>query len=127
MLDKTSKPSLNSVARKAEHQTKDQRCCRSSGSLRSRKRLVGNSALAFLAIGLLYVVLWPRSYTASSEFLVYIEEIQTGADLAILPGRGDLPLVLNQIELIRSGNVLTKVVEVPGELGGRRRQTARRD
>ena len=47
------------------------------GSLRSRKRLVGNSALAFLAIGLLYVVLWPRSYTASSEFLVYIEEIRT--------------------------------------------------
>jgi Mrp family chromosome partitioning ATPase len=112
MLDKTSKPSLDSVARKAEHQTKGPAMLSFClGSLRSRKRLVGKIAIAFLAIGLLYVVLWPKSYTASSEFLVYIEEIQTGADLAILPGRGDLPLVLNQIELIRSGNVLTKVVE----------------
>jgi polysaccharide biosynthesis transport protein len=111
MLDKTSKPSLESVTRKAEHVTKGQAMLSFClGSLRSGKRRVAINAIAFLAIGLLYVAVVPKSYTASSDFLVYIEEIQTGADLAILPGRGDLPLVLNQIELIQSGNVLTKVL-----------------
>ena len=112
MLDTTGKKSLASVARKAEHRRKGPAALSFIlGSLRSGRRLVGISAVSFLAIGLLYVALRPRSYTASTEFLVYVKEIQTGADLAILPGRADLPLVLNQIELIRSGNVLTKVLK----------------
>jgi Mrp family chromosome partitioning ATPase len=69
------------------------------------------STIAFLALGLLYAAFRPTTYTASSQLLVFIKQIQTGADLAILPGRADLPLVQNQIELLRSGNVLIKTVE----------------
>src|ERR1700739_2631207 len=76
------------------------------GSLRSRKNLLAFSTIAFLAIGLLYAAYRPTTYHASSQLLVYIRQIQTGADLAILPGRADLPLVQNQIELLHSGNVL---------------------
>lgn len=81
------------------------------GSLRSRKKLLGGSAILFLVIGLIYVVYRPATYTASSQLLIYIKQILTGADLAVLPGRADLPLVQNQIELLRSGNVLTQVVD----------------
>jgi Mrp family chromosome partitioning ATPase len=81
------------------------------GSLRSRKGLLGLSTVLFLALGLFYALYRPTTYTASSQLLVYIRQILTGADSAILPGRADLPLVQNQIELLRSGNVLTKVVE----------------
>lgn len=81
------------------------------GSLRSRKDLLAFCSIAFLAIGLLYAALRPTTYTASSQLLVFIKQIQTGADLAILPGRADLPLVQNQIQLLRSGNVLIKTVE----------------
>jgi capsular polysaccharide biosynthesis protein len=81
------------------------------GSLRSRKDLLAFSTIAFLTIGLLFAAFRPTTYTASSQLLVFIKQIQTGADLAILPGRADLPLVQNQIELLRSGNVLIKTVE----------------
>lgn len=81
------------------------------GSLRSRKNLLAFSTIVFLTIGLLYAAFRPTTYTAGSQLLVYIKQIQTGADLAILPGRADLPLVQNQIELLRSGNVLIKTVE----------------
>jgi succinoglycan biosynthesis transport protein ExoP len=81
------------------------------GSLRSRKNLLAFSTIAFLTIGLLHAAYRPTTYTASSQLLVYIRQIQTGADLAILPGRADLPLVQSNIELLRSGNVLIKTVE----------------
>jgi len=81
------------------------------GSLRSRKELIGLGTAVFLAIGLFYTTFTPSTYTASSQLLIYIKQILTGADLAILPGRADLPLVQNQIELLRSGNVLSQVVE----------------
>ena len=81
------------------------------GSLRNRKKLLGFSTALFLAMGLIYALHRPTTYTASSQLLVYIKQILTGADLAILPGRADLPLVQNQIELLRSGSVLVKLVE----------------
>ena len=81
------------------------------GSLRNRKRLLGIGAVLCLAIASLYVGLRPTTYTASSQLLIYIRQVLSGADLAILPGRADLPMVQNQIELLRSGNVLAKVVE----------------
>jgi len=81
------------------------------GSLRSRKRLLGIGTLACLALAALYVGVRPTSYTASSQLLIYIRQVLTGPDQAILPGRADLPMVQNQIELLRSGNVLAKVVE----------------
>ncbi|MCT4495634.1 Wzz/FepE/Etk N-terminal domain-containing protein, partial [Bosea minatitlanensis] len=81
------------------------------GSLRSRKRLLAGGALACLVLAALYLGLRPATYTATSQLLVYIRQILTGPDQAILPGRADLPMVQNQIELLRSGNVLAKVVE----------------
>lgn len=81
------------------------------GSLRSRKKLLGLTTLLFLATGLFYTMYRGATYTASGQLLIYIRQILTGADLAILPGRADLPLVQNQIEMLRSGNVLTQVVE----------------
>ena len=113
MLDTRSKPPV--VPAWEEAKTTSQRFWRNrpsaSGSLRSRKNLLAFSTIAFLTIGLLYAAYRPTTYTASSQLLVYIRQIQTGADLAILPGRADLPLVQNQIELLRSGNVLIKTVE----------------
>jgi Mrp family chromosome partitioning ATPase len=81
------------------------------GSLRSRKGLLALTTLLFLAIGLFYAQFRTPTYTASGQLLVYIKQVSTGVDLAVLPGRADLPLVQNQIELLRSGNVLTQVVE----------------
>jgi capsular polysaccharide biosynthesis protein/Mrp family chromosome partitioning ATPase len=81
------------------------------GSLRSRKWLLALGSAACLAIAALYIHLRPATYTASSQLLIYIRQVLTGPDQAILPGRADLPMVQNQIELLRSGNVLAKVVE----------------
>ena len=81
------------------------------GSLRSRKWLLGLGAIGCLAIAAVYVSLRPATYTASSQLLIYIRQVLTGPDQAILPGRADLPMVQNQIELLRSGNVLATVVE----------------
>jgi Mrp family chromosome partitioning ATPase len=73
--------------------------------------LLAFSTIASLTMGLLYAAYRPTTYTAASQLLVFIRQIQTGPDLAILPGRADLPLVHNQIQLLRSGNVLIKTVE----------------
>jgi Mrp family chromosome partitioning ATPase len=81
------------------------------GSLRSRKWLLAIGTIACLAIAALYIALRPTTYTASSQLLIYIRQILTGPDQAILPGRADVPMVQNQIELLRSGNVLAKVIE----------------
>lgn len=81
------------------------------GSLRNRKWLLGLGTIACLLVAALYVSLRPATYTASSQLLIYIRQVLTGPDQAILPGRADLPMVQNQIELLRSGNVLAAVVE----------------
>jgi Mrp family chromosome partitioning ATPase/capsular polysaccharide biosynthesis protein len=112
MLDTRSKPPVVPIWEEAGHRLKVlAKPSFGLGSLRSRKDLLAFSTIAFLTLGLLYAAYRPTTYTASSELLVYIRQIQTGADLAILPGRADLPLVQNQIELLRSGNVLIKTVE----------------
>ena len=122
MLDTRSKPSVVPVWGEAEDYRPKVLAKPSFGlgSLRSRKSLLAFSTIAFLTIGLLYAAFRPTTYTASSQLLVYIRQIQTGADLAILPGRADLPLVQNQIELLRSGNVLIKTVETLKLYNGRR-------
>jgi len=81
------------------------------GSLRSRKRLLGIGVVLCLAIASLYLGFRSTTYTASSQLLIYIRQVLTGPDQAVLPGRADLPMVQNQIELLRSGNVLGKVIE----------------
>jgi succinoglycan biosynthesis transport protein ExoP len=112
MLDTRRKPPVVPIWEEADYRLKVlAKPSFGLGSLRSRKNLLAFSTIAFLAIGLLYAAYRPTTYTASSQLLVYIRQIQTGADLAILPGRADLPLVQNQIELLHSGNVLVKTVE----------------
>jgi polysaccharide biosynthesis transport protein len=111
MLDTRSKPPVVSVWEEDYRPTVAAKPSFGLGSLRKRKDLLAFSTIAFLTIGLLYAAYRPTTYTASSQLLVYIKQIQTGADLAILPGRADLPLVHNQIQLLRSGNVLIKTVE----------------
>ena len=111
MLDTTSKPPVVPVWEEADQPKVPAKPSFGLGSLRRRKDLLAFSTIAFLSIGLLYAAFRPTTYTASSQLLVFIKQIQTGADLAILPGRADLPLVHNQIQLLRSGNVLIKTVE----------------
>ena len=112
MLDAGSKPPVLSIWEEADRLPEvAAKPSFGVGSLRRRKDLLAFSTVAFLTIGLLYAAYRPTTYTASSQLLVYIKQIQTGADLAILPGRADLPLVQNQIQLLRSGNVLIKTVE----------------
>lgn len=81
------------------------------GSLRSRKGLLVLITLLFTAMGLVYDQYRTPIYTASGQLLVYIKQISGGVDSTILPGRADVPLVQNQIELLRSGNVLTQVIK----------------
>jgi Mrp family chromosome partitioning ATPase len=112
MLDTRSKPPVVPIWEEADYRLKVlANPSFGLGSLRSRKNLLAFSTIAFLTIGFLYAAYRPTTYTASSQLLVYIRQIQTGADLAILPGRADLPLVQNQIELLHSGNVMVKTVE----------------
>ncbi|HEY5797601.1 MAG TPA: Wzz/FepE/Etk N-terminal domain-containing protein [Bosea sp. (in: a-proteobacteria)] len=81
------------------------------GSLRNSKFLLAFGTVVCLAIAALYLALRPTTYTASSQLLIYMRQILSGPDQAILQGRADLSMVQNQIELLRSGNVLGKVVE----------------
>lgn len=83
-------------------------------SLRNRWWLLAIGVVSCLMIAALHLATRPATYTASSQLLVYIRQVLTGPDQAILPGRADLPMVQNQIELLRSGNVLAKVVEALG-------------
>ncbi|HEV7258702.1 MAG TPA: cellulose synthase operon protein YhjQ/BcsQ [Bosea sp. (in: a-proteobacteria)] len=80
-------------------------------SLRRRKWLLSMGMLACVTIAALFVALRPVTYTASGQLLIYIRQILTGSEQAILPGRADLAMVQNQIELLRSGYVLGKVVD----------------
>jgi succinoglycan biosynthesis transport protein ExoP len=112
MLDTRSNPPVVPVWDEADYRPKaPAKPSFGLGSLRRRKELLAFSTIAFLTIGLFYAAYRPTTYTASSQLLVFIKQIQTGPDLAILPGRADLPLVHNQIQLLRSGNVLIKTVE----------------
>ncbi len=80
-------------------------------SLRNRWWLLAVGAISCLVLAAVYVTVRPTTYTASSQLLIYIRQVLTGPDQAILPGRADLPMVQNQIELLHSGNVLAKVVD----------------
>jgi Mrp family chromosome partitioning ATPase/capsular polysaccharide biosynthesis protein len=80
-------------------------------SLRQHYLLVGLSSILFLAIGVLIAVHKPTTYTASSQLVVYIRQVLMGPDSVILPGRADIPLVENQIQTIRSRNVLARVIQ----------------
>lgn len=79
-------------------------------SLRRRWRLVGMCGVLFLIVGLLFIALRPVTYTASTQLLVFVRELQPGPEPVIWPGRVDLVQVENEIEIIRSRGTLIKVV-----------------
>jgi polysaccharide biosynthesis transport protein len=79
-------------------------------SLRRHAVVVGLSVLLFTGVGLAFVAFRSPTYTASTLLLVYNRQISTGTDAVVLPGSADISLVQNQIEILQSGNVLTKVI-----------------
>lgn len=81
------------------------------GSFVRYRRMIGLSGLTFLMLGLVYATFRPSTYTASTQLLIYIRELQPGPETVILPGRADLSVVQNQIEIIQSRGVLLKVID----------------
>jgi polysaccharide biosynthesis transport protein len=79
-------------------------------SLRRHKHLLGLGSTLGLALGLLYAALTPTTYTTSIGLLVYNRQLMVGPDSVILPGSVDIPLLQNQIEILRSRTVLAKVI-----------------
>lgn len=75
------------------------------------RRLIALSGALFLTLGLLFAALKAPTFTASTQLLVYVREVQPGPETVILPGRADVSVVQNQIEVIQSRNVLLKVVD----------------
>src|SRR5262245_41668732 len=79
-------------------------------SLRRHKHLLGLGCTLGLSLGLLHAALKPTTYTTSIGLLVYNRQLMTGSDSVILPGSVDIPLLQNQIEILRSRTVLAKVI-----------------
>lgn len=79
-------------------------------SLRRHKHLLGLGCTLGLSLGLLYGAMKPTTYTTSIGLLVYNRQLMMGADNVILPGSVDIPLLQNQIEILRSRTVLAKVI-----------------
>jgi capsular polysaccharide biosynthesis protein len=81
-------------------------------SVRRHKNALGLSVALCLLVGLFHIAFRPVTYTASTELLVYDRQIATGGDAVILPSSVDIPLVYNQIEMLKSQTVLAKVIDV---------------
>lgn len=80
-------------------------------SLSRRWKVVAASVAASVLLGMFAVLMKPVSYTASTQLLIYLREIQPGPDLIVSPGRADLTQVENEIEIIRARGTLSKVVQ----------------
>ena len=80
-------------------------------SITNHKLIVLLGCVIGLAAGLFYVRLKPVAYTASTQLLVYNRQIATGPDAIVFLGSVDVQLVQNQIEILRSRSVLSKVID----------------
>lgn len=79
-------------------------------SLRRRWKIVVACIVFSVTLGMLFVALKPANYTASTQLLIYIKEVQPGPDPVISLGRADLTQVENESEIVRSRGTLAKVV-----------------
>lgn len=79
-------------------------------TLRRRWKLICACVVLAVAAGGAFVALRGASYTASTQFLVYVKEVQPGPEPVVSLGRADLTQVENEIEIIRSRGTLAKVV-----------------
>ena len=80
-------------------------------SMLRRWKVIAFSAAVALVLAALFFALKPVTYTASTQLLIYNRELSPGPDAVILPGRADTALVENMIEILKSRNVLAKVIE----------------
>jgi polysaccharide biosynthesis transport protein len=80
-------------------------------SLVRRRRMLTLCGAAFFALGILYAAGKPVTYTASTQLLVYNNELHSGPTPVISPGPADMPLVENMIQILRSPATLTGAIE----------------
>src|SRR6185295_12792666 len=74
-------------------------------------KVVGLCAGAALVVGVVVAAYRPITYTASTQLLIYNRELQPGPERVISPGRVDAVLVENTVEIFKSRNVLSKVIQ----------------
>src|SRR5258708_3736976 len=79
-------------------------------SLRRHWRLVCLCGACFLLLATVFLAVKPASYTASTQLLVYTRELHPVYESVIAPGRADVALVQNQIEILRAHSTLSRVV-----------------
>lgn len=79
-------------------------------TFRRRWKLICACVVLAVAAGGAFVALRGASYTASTQFLVYVKEVQPGPEPVVSLGRADLTQVENEIEIIHSRGTLAKVV-----------------
>lgn len=79
-------------------------------TLRRRWKLICTCVAVSLTVGAAFALLQGVKYTASTQFLVYIKEVQPGSELVVSLGRTDLTQVENEIGIVRSRGTLAKVV-----------------
>ena len=69
-------------------------------TLRRRWKLICICVVFALAAGAFFALLKGATYTASTQFLVYVKEVQPGSELVVSLGRADLTQVENEIEIL---------------------------
>ncbi|MGY4602906.1 succinoglycan biosynthesis transport protein ExoP [Bradyrhizobium sp. USDA 4474] len=79
-------------------------------SLLRRRKMLTLWAAACFALGILYASK-PLTYTASTQLLVYNNELHSGPPPVVSPGPADMPLVENMIQILKSPATLTGAIE----------------
>jgi len=80
------------------------------GSLLRHWRFVCLCGACFLLLAALFLAVRPPHYTASTRLLAYARELHPTTEPVILPGRADVALVQNQIEILRAHSTLSRTV-----------------
>lgn len=83
-------------------------------SLRRRWKLIGMCGALSLIFVLLVLAFKPRTYTASTQLLVYVREIHLAPEPVVIPGSADLVQVQNEIEIVQSRGMLFAVARSLG-------------
>lgn len=80
-------------------------------SLLRRRRMLALFGAGFFALGLLYAGSKSVTYTASTQLLLYNNELHPGTPPVVSPGPADMPMVQNMIQILRSPATLTGAIE----------------
>jgi polysaccharide biosynthesis transport protein len=82
------------------------------GSLRRHWRLMCLCGACVFLLATALLALKTARYTASTQLLVYTRELHPASESVITPGRADVALVQNQIEILRAHSTLSRVVRL---------------